>query len=200
MGQYHSALSFYLESLAIPADKKPRYLTADVNMEIGIIYRKLSDSLQSEKFLKVALKIYEEDNDKVRVAYCLGNLGILKLMQRKFDDSIQLHERALRIFEQTKKKLGIANEKANIGNALGQKKEWDRGLKLLNQALTLHKKIGYQYCVATDLKLIGALYLNKGEKQLGLDYIAEAKNIYKSINNVTEESNMLKILQQYHNQ
>jgi tetratricopeptide (TPR) repeat protein len=191
---YENALTAYGQSLSIFQDHKLQ--------EIGVIHIQRHELDQANDLINQALTIFQKRNDKDQIAFCFGNLGIIKTTQGnakifhlrldqdlwtdEFQAAIEYHQKALDLFRETSYLLGEANEMANVGGLLRFKKQWAQGLKLLEGALQLHKRVGFSYGIAKDLKLTGSLYYMKGDTELSIKSLLEAKAVFQSIGNINE--------------
>jgi tetratricopeptide (TPR) repeat protein len=193
---YETAIKMVTEALNISSQQGFTSLQAEANLELGVLYKNAKQLERAYNFLSIALTKYKEDHNAGGEAFCLGNMGLIRAMERKFTEALILHDQALNIFTSLSHKWGIANELANVGNMNCVLGNFDLGHTQLSSALERHRGTGYQYGIATDLKLIGIHFINKGERQRGRQFLGESKDLLIKIGNHHEANQISQILKE----
>ena len=97
-GNFTSAIEMASEALRISSSQGFTSLEADANRELGVLNKSLLELKKAFDYLNAALAKYKEDHNPIGEAFSLGNMGLIRAMEGKFRESLNLHDQALGIF------------------------------------------------------------------------------------------------------
>lgn len=188
IGNYQLALELYQKSLTLSEKLNDRkFIAANCN-DIGLVYANLSRSDLAIKenevnfnkaleFHEKALKIYQEEENKLQVALSLNNIAnnYSRLATNQFvaqygeewEDSLELlsanaiastfgktfdyYNQALAIFEELNEKQEILNANINLGSHYIYTRNWSKSKEYLNKALRLSRELNSSYDISITL-------------------------------------------------
>jgi serine phosphatase RsbU (regulator of sigma subunit) len=156
------AIKHFLIALEIFDKKGDKSRAAKTRLALAYSFLDQELDLQAKENIKEALKIYEELNDSISIADCLGSLANIYPLS-EYKESVALYERAISVYKQfpsdaNEKKIAIAQ--GNIANKLiGNKVDLTKARKVIKEANELWNKIGSYGGVAYNDVRLGEMFL-----------------------------------------
>ncbi len=141
---YKTALQYQKDAIQSAQNLKDNYLTAVVLSNTSIIHRQLDNLTKAEQQLKEALKLYQNEEDLIRVTW-KANLGIIYRHLGNYIKAKDLLETALEsdIAVHGKRHPRTSLRQSVLSNVYLNLGEYNRAVTLANESLQ------------TDLKLLG---------------------------------------------
>ena len=160
----------------LPEDEKAEYL-----FDRGLGYYNLNQYSNAIEFLKQALNIYLNKNDKTNMARCYNNIGNIYNKLSIFNKAMEYHLLSLELEEELNEKEGIISSLNNIGNVLKNIEEYDQALAYYQKALNLSYEIQDNKSIAITLNNIGNIYLSKENFDNALNFYNRSLIIKKEL-------------------
>ncbi len=143
-------------------------LKAQLINEEGVCYRKLNLSEKALELHFQALKVFEEKNDSMGMAFSFANIGQVYQQIGEYDKSLDNHFKSLYLKEHLKDESQIAYSQNAIGNVLLDKKEYRRALDFFISSMAIRKK-------QNDKERLADVYANIGKVMTLLNRYADAQ-------------------------
>ncbi|MDP4267120.1 MAG: tetratricopeptide repeat protein [Bacteroidota bacterium] len=143
----------------------------------------LGDYEKSLTYHQEALKIREEQRDKVGIAASYTNIGLVYERQADYGKAISFHLKALKINELIGDKLGLAKNSNNIGMVYDKQRDFKNAISYYEKARKLYEETGNKDGVAKVLNNIGLIYNNKKDYKKALEYYNQSLKIMEELNN-----------------
>jgi len=132
-----------------------------------------------------ALEIAEQRNDRLTLASCLNNIGVIYDESKNLKKALEYYRRALELAEEMKDYEKIATYLNNIGIIHFQTKSFDKSLDFFQRSLEIGKKYEYKIIVEMCLINIGDYYNNKKDYEKSLVYMRQALKVSKEVKDLT---------------
>ncbi len=136
---------------------------------------------QAEINFKQALEFVEQQKDQRRQAYLLGNLGILYLHKKDFDQSYDYYNRSLKIMTEMGDELGEARSYANLGKIESLKKNWDAAAEQYGKSLQIMEKLQNRPGMAQQNEALGDVFLQKENFEEAEKFLQNANSMYEAL-------------------
>jgi signal transduction histidine kinase len=130
----------------------------------------------------LALRIYKQVNDKVKIAFTLNNLCYLYTCLFNWDKEIELANQAFAIGKELNDETIKAVALNNIGSAFEKKKDFKSAIKYKKIALKGFEQIGDSTSMASMMNNIGYYYRNMGLDQEAEKYYLPGLEISSRLN------------------
>ena len=130
-----------------------------------------------------ALKIGEEENNKLIILYAYSNIGQNYFSQGEAHKAIEYNTKALKIAQETGDEWNIARNLGIIGTEYQSLKEYEKALQNYFEAYRLTEKIGNTNGSGVWLSNIGGAYLLMNKYDSALIYLEKSAAIFDSIGN-----------------
>ncbi len=179
--EYDSAIISLKKSLQI-------YQQLDNKKKIGELYDKIgscyysgiANYTEAMKYYFKSLELSEQENDTIRIAYSLNNLGNIYFRLNKRDKALASYMKALEYASKTmdKKINGILLN--NIGAEYANKKKYTKALEYNFKAVDIKKEMGGGVGLAATYISIGSLYKYQNNFEDALKYYNDAKKILET--------------------
>lgn len=127
-----------------------------------------------------ALTLFEELDDKARVAMVTDQIAGEYYNIEKYPQALVYFERALKFYEKAGDAFNAARTKGNIAETHGRLGDFEKALTFQLSVLPYFEKNGYQDRVALALSNIGNAYLGLKEYNKALVYAAHAVRLFSS--------------------
>ena len=204
LNDFEKAKSYYMDQLKLTerADLKKVYLLDTIFNRftslgnIGNVYRIQGKLSEAFKFLKQALEISREINDRRGEASALYSIGNVYEMQGKLSEAFIVFTNVLGMCIQRKNdaKKEEANALVSIGILYGKTNKPLEAFKIFKQALGIYREINDKQGEAITLSNIGNICRIQEKLTEALDYYKEALIIYKTLENYTQIKKINKII------
>jgi serine phosphatase RsbU (regulator of sigma subunit) len=163
-GKLSSALECFLQAA--------NYYKADhSNIGLAVVYMYISETYNQQEnhdnakyYLKNAIKIFENEEDSIRMASSLHNLGYLSYSMGQYDTALVIYAKTSEIYT----RLKIFNEEygrclGNMGLAYSRLSEFEKAEDYLLRAIEFLNKLGDVYAVTEYTIEYAGILQHKGE-------------------------------------
>lgn len=184
-GNFSAALRYFREAARLREmyDDNPRDRAEDF-IRIGNAYGKLEDYDTSLKYFNEALNINKEIDNRLGIAMCYSNIGLVYQNQGKIEASNESLFHALKLGEEINSKEIISNVFQNIGNNLSTIKKYSESLEYYKKSLSINLETG-------DLKNTSRSYFGISTIHYYKDNLAEALNYALKTQKLADELDLL---------
>ncbi len=140
------------------------------NYELGLI-----------ELLK-SLDLYKSLEDKLGIANCNLNIGLIYSDQQNYDRALTNYFEAITAFELLARNDRLATTYNKVGEVYIAQDEFDQAYDYLIKALNIHQTNGFRYGIAESNNRLGLLFLKRSQYERGLDYLFQGLEISVEIN------------------
>ncbi len=179
------ALTYAEESLTLAEQTQNKELQTKTLVNIGNVYRSLSDYVRALEYYSRALSLNEELGNKRGVASILGNIGNVYYYLSDYTRALDYYGKALVLAEELGNKAAMATHFGNIGTVHQNLSDYARALEYMGKALSLNEELGNKQGVAIHLGNIGNVHLNLLDYPRALEYIGKALALDEELANKT---------------
>ena len=179
------ALPYAEESLTLAEQTQNKELQTKTLVNIGNVYRSLSDYVRALEYYSRALSLNEELGNKRGVASILGNIGNVYYYLSDYPRALDYYGKALVLAEELGNKAAMATHFGNIGTVQQNLSDYTRALEYMSKALSLNEELGNKQGVAIHLGNIGNVHLNLLDYPRALEYIGKALALDEELGNKT---------------
>jgi class 3 adenylate cyclase/tetratricopeptide (TPR) repeat protein len=127
-----------------------------------------------------ALELYGQLGDIPGQGHVLNNLGAFAYMQGRWDEAIDLFERAGDAYTRAGSAVDAARTKANIAQILSDRGSLEEAEHLLNDALAIALAAGYHYDIALIRGYLGRNCTRGGRFEEGLALLEASRDEYEA--------------------
>jgi len=158
---------------------------------LGILYKKIGDTVKSIEFSKKNLAICEGLNDHRNQAIALQNLALLFINQKRYNEAYEYFNRAL----SENNKINANNSRLHIGlsQLFLEQKDYDSAIYHGNLALRLARESGDFGAQVEDFMILHEAYKGKKEYSKALAYLEEYLALKDSITNKDNQEYIQKL-------
>lgn len=178
---------------------------------LGLASAYKSDYLNSDRYFKASLAVFESINFKDGISNILNNLGSLNYSLGEDTKSIEYHLKSLKIAEEINNKFRIATNLNNLGTVYANKPATvDKALDYFLKALPIFEKIDYTDGIGVATVNIGEIYFNKAKYDSALAFFKRSIQMYEGtadaayalsyVGEIYAEQGDFNTAFQYHNQ
>lgn len=183
-GNYPKGLEYSMKSYEIMRKAGDE----DANMciiksNIGDIYYQMGNHVEAEKWLKDALAGTQKAGAKRVKMDILGELGRLKIEQKKYAEAAAFLNEGVAIGKETGILIGYLNNLVLQGKLLVEQKQFDKAKVILEETYTKSKSIGKDNTLWESLYLLGITYKNTNELKKSKEYLVEAEKVIEKVRN-----------------
>jgi tetratricopeptide (TPR) repeat protein len=147
----------------------------------GIAYSVKGDYVKGLGYYDKALRLYEEQHNKVGAARVLGNMGLDYSFQSDYTKALEYDLKGLKIVEALGNKRLVANALGNIGLLYNYQKDYDKALEYGTRALDMWKETGNKHGELISINVIGNAYFGKLDYGPALKYYQDALVLAKEL-------------------
>ncbi len=126
----------------------------------GVCYWASSNFPKALELLLKALKISEEEGNKIGIAKACANIGSIYADEDNYTKALEYYFKALKISEELGDKKGIARKLGNIGTIYKEiiPPDYPKALEYFSKALKYYEEIGEKRGIAVTLENISWVY------------------------------------------
>lgn len=179
------SLGLFQSALKNTTDKA---MVRDIQLWIATCYTNISANYKQKgnipltiDYLKKALKIEQELDDKAGQARELSNLAYIHDSQGDVQKALEYNSKSLKLREEVNDVAGLSVTINNIGLIYSNQRNYPKALEYYSRALKLSIESGYGVGEARAYNNIGAVYLEEGKTELALDYFDKALKLRQKI-------------------
>lgn len=191
--EYEAAYEYYKKALYIlNSIEGTQPLRANCLNNLGNVFERRGMLDEAEKSYRKSLDILIETNNTRIIGSVKGNLAIIKVYQKKFEDALQLFQECLTHFTTTNHKDGEISTLINIGRCHYMMKDYGDALKYFQLGLKTTTGEPAKRHKAEALHGLGDVYCALQGFDEALNYLKQSKDIYTKIGYI---SGVLKVEQ-----
>lgn len=158
---------------------------------LGNSYLKLGNPSKAIEYLKGALQISQEIEDRFEEATALDSLGSAYADLGKFPKAIEYYEQALIIARQLKDEISEGASLSNLGNAFADLGNYDKAIEYGELALNITHKLNLQIEKSTVLTNLGAIHYILGNFHKAIEYHNQALGVVRNLGLRSKEGDVL---------
>jgi signal transduction histidine kinase len=150
---------------------------------------RINDIVLSVELTEQALRNAELRQNYFLIATAKSQLGLLKMIQGNFKESIELSEESLTYFEKTRNNKGIADAKYNMASVYYKTDNFYIGLQYLLDCLRIYRQLNDYASQGRVLKSIGTIYEYFGDQDNAIESYHKSIEASRQAKDLTLESN-----------
>ncbi|MBA2612522.1 MAG: tetratricopeptide repeat protein [Bacteroidetes bacterium] len=128
------------------------------------------------------LLLSEKLNNKLKIANCILNIGLINYSRGDYPKALDYYTRALKIYEDIKEKAGIAKSYTNIGLIYDFQGSYSQALEYYTKALKIDEELKDKEGISADLLNIGTMYQTQKEYYKALQCYKRALKLNEELN------------------
>jgi PAS domain S-box-containing protein len=176
---FYIALSNFNAALIIFDDLEKTGDFIDCLTQIGGVQISLGNYSDALEYNFRALKLAEEENDKLRIAKNNKNIGMIYDLKQQYDKALEYFFLSLKLFEQLDEKIELAKTLINISICYNNLKKYEESGDYSNQALAILKTHDYPLLKAYCFRQLGTISKEQKKYKQALDFFFDAYSIFK---------------------
>ncbi len=178
-GNLSQALENYLISAKITDDKKTNREIGRINDAIAGTYSEMGNHNNSVHYYQIAINALKKNNDSVRFAASIENLGDEYLNVSKPDSALIYLNESGAIFKALNYELGIAYNLGNVGIAYAQQGKNDMAKNNMNKAIEILEKQNDYYPICVYLTYMSDIYVKQNDLPNAFNYALRSLDLAK---------------------
>ncbi|MEZ0541664.1 tetratricopeptide repeat protein [Fibrella arboris] len=192
-------------SLFVQSHRSPGTI-ANAQNTVGIIQRDLDQYEEARQNYRSAIDLLEpiqttlNRKDLSTLAILYGNLGQIMINDKKYDQSIQLINKALAINTRINQLTSLEHNRRNLANAYRLQKDLPASAMNAQKAIDYARQIGDPHRLFNTLSVAYKTYSDMGDYKLALAMLEEQKAIEDSLVRVDKAKQILTLQAQYDNE
>ena len=180
-GDYASARSQYVESLAIFRELGNRQGIASSLNDLGIVTHGHGDYAAARSLFEECLSIRRELGDRGGLAYTLVNLGNMAKDQGDYAAAHSLYVESLAIFRELGDRQGIAISLNNLGIVTHGHGDYASARSLYEECLSIRRELGDKWGIAGSLNNLGNVIKDQGDYASARSLFEECLAIFREL-------------------
>ncbi len=157
----------------------------DISRSKGHYFWTIEGNLtQSLKCYHESLKIYRNNNDKLKLAEIFIEIAKVMFHKGELDKAMDYFKESLKINEKIDNKLGIATIYNGFGILYSNTEDLHKSLMYLKKCLAIAKQINYKYMIATSMVNIGEMLNAQGDLKGTEEYYKKSLRIFQELHNI----------------
>jgi adenylate cyclase len=180
-GDLSLALENYLIAAEIATVENNILFLGKAYGSLAGVYAIMGNSKTSIRYFKKSLTIFEAENDSMRYAITLENMGDLYLDQKMPDSALIYFHLSEPIFSALKFQLGLAYNLGNTGVAYLQQNRNDLAETYINQALEILFELEDYSPICIYLIHMADIYVDKGDLIKATDFAKRSLSLSTKI-------------------
>lgn len=157
---------------------------AEALLIIGKIYTDLGDYEKSSELNYEALKILEQQDDKIGIGKAINRIGYVYFEQENYDKALEYYLKSLTIAREIKDQTGIARGLNNVAAIYGNNKDYKNLDLYLLEAIKLNKQTGKRLWEGINYLNLGVSNREQKNYDSAIFYYNQAEIIFKETNNI----------------
>lgn len=159
-GRGEAAIPLYQEGLALAQANNNQASAADYYIQLGVTHFFLGELEKALTNYLNAHQIYEQQDDKEKLAKVLNNIGIIYRMQQRYERALEIYWNSYQLKKALGDSLGIAASLQNLGLVFSHLKDQQQALQHLNHGLSIYQQLKNPEGVASCYNSLGTIYLD----------------------------------------
>lgn len=175
--KYAKALKYQKQALRLNEIAQYKYGMAINLTNVGNIFSDINYLNLAETYYLRALQIYNHTGNKLQIAKCLLNIGVLKFNQKQYHASIKQFQETMKYADEISDKDLLASCYNNIGNIFYIEQKTDSALLYFEESLKIREFIGNEFEMADSYINLANVYISKQKLKEAFEYINRAELI-----------------------
>ena len=175
------------QTLADAGDRAAAGMASATITETGACLANLGRLDEAASAFEEAIERQTKLGDRRSVAVTKGNLGIVRLLQRRYDEALAAHDEARQTFEQLDESPSVAIAWRQIGRVHKEAGQYDKAEKAYQASLLIQVQTGDRSSEAGTLNQLGNLYDAKGRLEEAVRFYQQAATIYRELKDLANE-------------
>lgn len=199
-GDDKNALEYANEALLLAKKLNHKASLAGSYEALSAVYTNKEDFPESNKYLYLALKSFEEIGDQERSAHCLVWIGFNFFWQENYDQAFNAYSNALKIYNQIgdDKTIGVAHSFIFLAKIYWVQKKYTESLNYNSIGLKISIEEDYKQLAANAYTCIGdILSVQIPTLQFLKDNSTQSTSLNEALNNYLEALNNFREVQDY---
>lgn len=184
--KYDSAILWYNRTLELCIEMDDSVNTGKAYLNIATSYNSKGDFENAVKNALLALKSFEEIDDKNGQGRVQNLLGIFNFHRNDFESALSYFSKYNELAIASKDTGEIVSSLNNMASALHELNDYTKERQLLKQSIAIQEARGQHIRIGSAYENIGTLYMDSDSLQLADFYFNKAINSY-TINNNTHD-------------
>jgi two-component system, NarL family, sensor histidine kinase UhpB len=178
---------YFLQQLKKFAEDNPSLgRTANYNFTAGLVYKNQGNFKEALPYMKEALRLYIQMNQKTATAGQYLNIGNTYTALGEYKNAVDYHLKALRLFEDLGNKRGQSFCNQSIGSDFIKLRQTQQALPYLQKSIRLKEELKDKRGIASAWGGLGDLYRETKDYDKALYYLEKALTIAEEMNLRTE--------------
>lgn len=156
-------------------------LLANIINEKGVLYRKVDLYEEAIDQHQKALRLFEQLNDTMGIAFAYANMGNVFLKFSRLDKALEYNQKSLDLKYALKDSLQIAYSLRTTAMVLQAMKRYDDALEYFGKALDIYKNHGDEYDQGNIYYHLGDVSLAAGKNNQALIYFGKALHFFNEV-------------------
>ena len=179
--QYNQAINYFKSALDIYT-QLGLSRAIDSSRELSACYGLLGEYGLAQRYLSIAIRLAEKQNEEALIAECTAELGKLFLQRGEYEKAIDTLLKANERYQKmpNDEEQNLATNKAiclhNIGYAWDAIKDYSKAIYYYNQSLLIARGLQNKQLTTSNLINLGITYRKIGERPAALAFFKQALN------------------------
>jgi tetratricopeptide (TPR) repeat protein len=130
---------------------------------------------EAQRYRDLALPIFEDLGDFDKQGRVLTNLGVNAYHEGRWDEALDLYERARVASEQAGDEIGAAFNLNNVAEIRLEQGRLDEAEQLLREVLATWRASGFAFGIGVALRNLGRIEMRRGELERAADLLARGR-------------------------
>ncbi|MFC1851028.1 tetratricopeptide repeat protein [candidate division CSSED10-310 bacterium] len=184
MGEYHRALKYLYDGLALMKDDTTNFATAQIHTNLGNIYMFLGDTDKALAHCHLSLEIVEPQGNLRELSEIYNTFGKIYVHQRSQEKALTYFTKSLQLREKIGDTLGIGRTYSNLGVISVEIGDAQQAEDYYLSGLKIFEKIGFIYGSASIYNNLGILYYyHRTDWEQGISYLMKARELHERTGN-----------------
>lgn len=188
-GMWPEATEAYAASIAIDRAQQNQYNIARTLSNMGVLFEKMGDTLQSINHYQQGLAIAGQINDKQLQATALGHIGIYYKNRKNYLLSLKFQLQSLNIKKQINDLRGVANSLGNLAITYSKQQKYTEALTCAHQTRVIYEGLSNTAMITHTMAVLGDLHLGNNQIDSAVYYLQKS---FKE----ARRQNLLKVMQE----
>lgn len=181
LGDYEKAIQYAFEATELLKASKDKDQLSVAYLQLGNIFYFLSDFEEAERYFELSLESFKVSKNDKGYYRALSNLGLIKIEQGKFKESIPLQLKAVTYFKENRQELELGNSYQYLSGSYEGLAMYDSAYYYNNLAIESIKKTGYLAGLSQAILMNAKLAMYNSEFENALGYALRSYEIADSI-------------------
>lgn len=159
-GNYDNSLPQFLSAYTLFDSLKNEEALIRLNSEMGVFYRRQSDTLKAYEHLERAILLSKKLNNRGGLATALSHIAVLKQGEGKIDEAFSSYQEVYKIRIEQKDSVGLGYALLDLSTIELEKGNIKKALDYIEQSTKIREKLGDDQGMAINLVNTGETYFS----------------------------------------